>query len=156
VDAATSVPWLTEPIARFGDRLGTVLFRVPAGVRLDLARLEAVLRQWPRTMPVTFEFEDASWHVDEVFDLLTRHEAALCATEGPDDAGPPTVRRTGPFLYLRLRRHDYDAAGIAAWAARIEPFLAAGSDVFAFFRHDESGRATELAAELAAAVGGAG
>jgi len=31
VDPTASVPWLTEPLRRFGDRLGTVLFRVPDG-----------------------------------------------------------------------------------------------------------------------------
>jgi uncharacterized protein YecE (DUF72 family) len=67
------------------------------------------------------------------------------------DAGPPEppiVRRTGAFLYLRLRLHDYDDDSLAAWAARIEPFLTAGDDVFAFFRHDPVGRAAELALEL--------
>ena len=62
------------------------------------------------------------------------------------------MRRTGPFLYLRLRRHDYTADEIAAWAARLDPFLDAGDDVFVFFRHDEAGRGPELAAELAAAL----
>ena len=60
------------------------------------------------------------------------------------------IRRTGSFLYLRLRRHDYDAAALDAWAARIEPFLAAGDDVYVFFRHDAVGRAAELALELRA------
>ena len=58
------------------------------------------------------------------------------------------IRRTGSFLYLRLRRHDYDAAGIDSWAARIEPFLAAGDDVYVFFRHDPVGHAAELALDL--------
>ena len=42
------------------------------------------------------------------------------------------------------------AGGIDAWAARIEPFLAAGDDVYVFFRHDPVGRAGELALELSA------
>ena len=58
----------------------------------------------------------------------------------PEDPEPPTLRRTGPFLYLRLRRHDYTPDELAAWAARIEPFVADGLDAFVFFRHDEVGR----------------
>ena len=69
---------------------------------------------------------------------------------GSLDPEPPFIRRTGSFLYLRLRRPDYDAAALDAWAARIEPFLAAGDDVFVFFRHDPVGRAAELAAEMLA------
>jgi uncharacterized protein YecE (DUF72 family) len=72
----------------------------------------------------------------------------LCVTERAEDAEPPAIRRTGPFLYLRLRRHDYDAGSLAAWADRLEPFLAAGDDAYVFFRHDEVGRGAELALEF--------
>ncbi len=151
-DPAASIPWLTEPYRRFGDRLGAVLLRVPDGSRRDDARLAAALAAWPRDLPVAFEFQDPSWHVDETFTALADAGAALCATEGPDDDAPPVIRRTGPFLYLRLRRHDYSTEGLAAWAARLEPFLAAGDDAFVFFRHDEVGRGPELASALADAV----
>jgi uncharacterized protein YecE (DUF72 family) len=151
-DPAGSVPWLTESLATFGERLGTVLFRVPSPARVDVDRLERLLATWPRDVPLTLEFQDPSWHVDEVFQQLTEHGAALCATDLPDDPGPPTLRLTGPFLYLRLRRDDYTPDEVNAWARRLAPFLAAGSDAFVFFRHDETGRATELAEELRTAV----
>ena len=152
LDPAGSVPWLTDPYRAFGTRLGTVLFRVPEGVQRDDARLRALLDAWPRELPLTMEFQEASWHVDETFDALARSGASLCTTELPEDAEPPTIRRTGPFLYLRLRRHDYGPAEIGAWADRLEPFLSAGDDAFVFFRHDEVGRGPELAASLAEAV----
>jgi uncharacterized protein YecE (DUF72 family) len=151
-DPTGSVPWLTESLATFGERLGTVLFRVPSPVGVDVDRLSALLAAWPRDVPLTFEFQDASWHVDEVFEQLTEFGATLCATDLPDEPEPPTLRLTGPFLYLRLRRDDYSAAEVDAWAQRLMPFLASGRDAFVFFRHDETGRAAELAAELAAAV----
>ena len=154
VDAAASVSWLTGPYRAFGERLGTVLFRVPDGVDRDDARLAALLAAWPRDLPLAMEFQDASWHVDETFDALTRTGAALCTTELPDDPEPPTIRRTGRFLYLRLRRHDYSQAELDAWAARLEPFLTAGDDAYVFFRHDEVGRGPELAEALAAMVAG--
>jgi uncharacterized protein YecE (DUF72 family) len=154
VDPAASVPWLTGPYRAFGERLGTVLFRVPDGVRRDDAKLAALLAVWPADLRLTVEFQDASWHVDETFAALAGAGAALCATELPGDDEPPTLRRTGPFLYLRLRRHDYSEAELAAWAARVEPFVAAGDDVFAFFRHDDVGRGAELALEFGQALGG--
>ncbi len=185
-DPAESVAWLTEPLGHFGERLGAVLFRIPAEVRRDGpwvsgdtaladARLAALVGAWPRDIPLVVELQDPSWHVDETFAALRGAGAVLCTTDLPpegdegaggtaeargggpraasgssDDAGPPTIRRTGPFLYLRLRRHDYDAAGLDAWVARIEPFLASGDDVYVFFRHDPVGRAAELALELRA------
>lgn len=172
-----SVTWLTEPLAEFGERLGAVLYRVPGEIRRDgpwvggdvgLAdqRLAALLAAWPREIPLVVELQDPTWHVDETFALLRATGAVLCITElppegdeearggsrtAPDDGTtrePPIVRRTGSFLYLRLRLHDYDDAALGAWAARIEPFLAAGDDVYAFFRHDPVGHATELALDL--------
>jgi uncharacterized protein YecE (DUF72 family) len=155
---AESVPWLTEPLPAFGARLGAVLFRVPANVHRAAdgstdGRVAALLAAWPVTLPLTLEFQHASWHVDEVLDLLREAGTVLCATELPEDEAAPTLRLTGSFLYLRLRRHDYPEPEIEAWAERLAPFLEAGRDVFAFFRHDESGRATELARKLVDQVG---
>ncbi|HET9852525.1 MAG TPA: DUF72 domain-containing protein [Candidatus Limnocylindrales bacterium] len=171
-----TVEWLTEPLGDFGERLGAVLYRVPAEIRRDgpwvegnvaLAdeRLRALLTAWPRAIPLVVELQDPSWHVDETFAALREAGAVLCITELPPEgdegatgAGdapsePPIVRRTGPFLYLRLRRHDYDAAELDAWAARLQPFLDAGDDAYVFFRHDAVGRAGELALELLRRVG---
>jgi len=146
------MPWLTGPYRAFGSRLGTVMFRVPEGIRRDDARLAALLAAWPGDLPLTLEFQDPSWHVDETLAALASIGAVLCTTDLPDMPDLPTLRRTGPFLYLRLRRHDYDAAEIDAWADRLEPFLAAGDDAYVFFRHDATGRGPELARSLAAAV----
>ena len=147
------------------------------------ARLEALLVAWPRAIPLVVELQDPSWHVDETFAALRQAGATLCITELPPegdegaipagaadpggtsgparaaaaaDREPPIIRRTGSFLYLRLRLHDYDAAALDAWAARIEPFLTAGDDVYAFFRHDPVGRAAELALALRGRLSGKG
>ena len=146
------LPWLTAPYRAFGERLGTILFRVPANVQRDDDRLGDLLAAWPRDLHLTMEFQDASWHVDETTAALAQVGAALCATDQPDDPEPVTIRRTAPFLYVRLRRHDYAPQEIEAWAARLEPFLDAGDDAYVFFRHDEMGRGPELAMALTAAV----
>jgi len=155
VSPEESIPWLTAPMRRFGERLGTVLFRVPDGVKRDDDRLATLLALWPRDLPLTMEFQDPSWHVDEVFAELAGAGAALCTTELPEDDAPPSIRRTGPFLYLRLRRHEYAREDLAAWAARLEPFTADGLDAFVFFRHDDAGRGAELALEFSAMTGSA-
>jgi uncharacterized protein YecE (DUF72 family) len=147
------LPWLTDPYRRFGERLGTVLFRAPDTAKRDDERLGALLAAWPRDIPLTLEFRDPSWADDEVTDALLGAGAVLCTTEAEDDEEPPVLRRTGPFLYLRLRRHDYTAAELDAWYARLDPFLGAGDDAYVFFRHDEAGRGAELALELLARSG---
>jgi len=154
-----SVAWLTERLDGFGERLGAVLYRVPHNVSRrpdgssDLA-VQRLLAAWPRGIPLTMEFQHASWHVDETFSALREAGAILCTTELPESEAPPDIRVTGTGLYLRLRRTDYDADELARWAARIRPFLDAGHPVLAFFRHDETGRAAELAQDLTALVEG--
>ncbi len=150
------LPWLTDPYRRFGNRLGTVLFRVPDNVKRDDDRLRAMLAAWPRDLALTVEFGDPSWASDETVASLLDAGAVLCATEGPDDESPPMLRRTGPFLYVRLRRHDYTPEELVAWHGRLEPFLAAGDDVYAFFRHDETGHGAELALRLQELASGDG
>ena len=58
-----------------------------------------------------------------------------------------TLGTTAPFAYARLRtRPGYSDAEVDAWAARLRPMLEAGKDVYAYFRHDETG-ANALSAE---------
>ncbi len=95
VDPVASVPWLTDPLREFGERLGTVLFRVPDNVRRDDDRLAAFLAAWPPDMPLTVEFQDPTWHVDEVFARLREAGAAVCTTELPEDQ-PSRPRSAAP------------------------------------------------------------
>jgi uncharacterized protein YecE (DUF72 family) len=148
VDPADSVDWLTTPLRRFGERLGTILFRVPDGVGRDDQRLAGLLSAWPVDLPLALEFQDPSWHVDEVFAAARDAGAAIVTTDHDTDPEPPSIRRSGPFLYLRLRRADYRPDELARWLDRLEPFLADGVDAYVYFRHDEVGRGAELALEL--------
>ncbi len=156
VDPAESVAWLTGPFRRFGERLGTVLFRVPDGVQRDDERLAGLLGAWPADLPLAMEFQEASWHVDETFAALAAVGAALVTTDLPDVDDPPTIRRTGPLLYLRLRRADYPPDELRRWLDRLQPFLADGVDALVYFRHDDVGRGAELALELAGLAAEAG
>lgn len=149
--AAGSVPWLTEALPNFGERLGAVLFRVPGEQPRDDAALDELLEAWPRDLPLVVELQHPAWHVDETFARLQAAGAALCATD-VDDADEPALRRTGGFLYLRLRRSAYDEATLDTWARRIAPFVADGMDAFIFLRHDGDGRNARLAESLPARV----
>ena len=151
-DPAVSVPWLTEHLARLDTRLGAMLFRIPSGIARDDTRLAAVLAAWPSTVPLVVEARDATWHVDETFAALRRSGAVLCTTDLDDQEDPPDIRRTGPFLYLRLRRRVYDEAALDAWARRLVPFLDDGMDAYVMFRHDEDGSSALLAEAFEARV----
>ena len=115
------MPWLTETLPTFGERLGAVLFRVPGEVKRQDERLAGLLAAWPRSIPLVIEAQHASWHVDETFDALRAAGAVMCTTDLDELETPPDIRRIGPFLYLRLRRTDYDDAALDAWARRPGP-----------------------------------
>ena len=164
-DAPAAIGWLTPPLRLFGERLGSVLFRVPKEIQRDDDRLVALLGAWPRDLRLTMEFQHPSWRVDEVLDLLRAAGSAWCTTDLDEREDPPPLHVTAPWLYIRLRRTAYTPDELAMWAARVSPFLAAGHDVYVFFRHDEDGEsalralafqdqvAATLAAERAIAVG---
>jgi len=155
-DQPESVGWLTRPLDGFGSRLGSVLYRIPGEVaRTDERheRLTRLLELWPERFPLTMEFQDPTWQVDETFALLRAHGAVLCTTDLDELDEPPILRVTGQFLYLRLRRTTYSDIDLDAWAARISPFLDAGLDAYVFFRHDETGISPGRAIELARRLG---
>ncbi len=151
-DAAESVAWLTESLPEFGERLGAVLFRVPTEVARNDDRLGALLAAWPPSIRLVIEAQHASWHVDETFAALGAAGAVLCTTDLDEQDSPPDIRRTGPFLYLRLRRTTYDETALDAWARRLVPFLDDGMDALVVFRHDEDGTSALRAEGFAARV----
>jgi len=138
-DPTESVPWLTETLPVFGERLGAVLFRVPSEVPRNDERLAGLLAAWPRSIPLVVEAQHPSWTADETFAALRGGDAVLCTTDLDDQEETPDIRRTGPFLYLRLRRTAYSDAELDAWARRLVPFLDDGMDAYVLFRHDEDG-----------------
>ena len=154
-DPGGTLPWLTAPLASFGDRLGTALVRIPAGQDRDDARLARLLAAWPAQLPLALELHEPSWHVDETHAALRAAGVALVVTE-VDDAPDPPLTATGPFLYVRLRRTAYGTADLEDWAARLQPFLADGRDAYVFFRHDERGVTPGYARALATLLGGYG
>lgn len=138
-DPVQSFAWLAETLSGFGVRLGCVLMSVLGSLERDDAALERVLLAWPATLPLALELPHPSWSDEAVAERVAAAGMALVATDW-DDRDEPDIRRGGAFTYLRLRRQDYTEADIERWAERLEPMLAAGSDAYVFFRHDEDGQ----------------
>jgi uncharacterized protein YecE (DUF72 family) len=149
-----------EPVVRFaevsdalGTRRGPVLFQLPPFMRKDLPRLNdflALMREKAPALKAAFEFRHPSWFDDETSAALRTGAAALCISES-EDLSTPLVATTD-WGYLRLRRQDYDAAAIAAWAERISSETS-WRETYVFFKHEDEGKGPQLAAALLEKVG---
>ncbi len=133
-DAAREpVGYLYSTLAALGPKLGAVLFQLPPFMKKDLARLAEFLALLPEGHRAAFEFRNASWFADDVYDALRGAGAALCLSERADDEPPPLVE-TAPWGYVRLRLEQYSDADLARWADRL---AATGwQEIFAYFMHE--------------------
>jgi uncharacterized protein YecE (DUF72 family) len=129
-----------------GDKLGPALFQLPPFMKKDLPRLTDFLVQLPAGARTAFEFRHASWFSDDVYQALREHGAALCLAEA-DELATPIVATAG-WGYLRLRRTEYDEAGLATWVGRLRDLSAGWSEAFVYFKHEDAGKGPALAARL--------
>jgi uncharacterized protein YecE (DUF72 family) len=137
-----------KPLREAG-RLGPVLLQLPPNLRLDLDRLARFLDLLPGDTRFAFEFREASWFTEEVYDLLRAHDAALCVADAEELTVPDVV--TAGFAYYRLRRPPYDDPALRHWRSRSEDLMRESRDVYVLFKHEEdAGGALEAQRLLAA------
>jgi uncharacterized protein YecE (DUF72 family) len=144
-EAAEDLRYLTETALALGDRLGPVLFQLPPHLKLDRQRLETFVAALPQEPRAAFEFRHSSWFVQEVYDLLREHGAALVTADTGEEGDAPLTATAG-YGYLRLRRPDYDDADLEAWVARVkeQPW----EEALVFFKHEDEGAGPRLAARF--------
>lgn len=125
--------YLYKAIASLGPKRGPVLFQLPPNLKKDLPRLEAFLGLLPEGHGAAFEFRNASWFADDVYESLRRAGAALCLSEREDNAPPPIVQ-TAPWGYVRLRLEAYTEDDLRKWAATIA--ATSWKETFVYFMHE--------------------
>ncbi len=111
------------------------------------------------TLRYAVEVRHPSWLSDAALSVLREMNVALVAA---DTAGrhPHSVERTADFAYVRLHGSTalyasrYTDAELAAWAARVAAWNAAGDDVYVYFDNDAQGHAPHDAVRLAGLLGG--
>jgi uncharacterized protein YecE (DUF72 family) len=138
-----------------GEKLGPLLLQFPPSFRADVPRLAAFLELSRRlgALRLALEFRHASWFTREVDELVASHGAALVIGHSSRYPCAP-LETAAPFLYLRfhgpreLFASRYSQEELAAWAARIRSWLAAGRPVYAYFNNDVGGHAVENAQML--------
>ena len=138
-----------EPLRAAG-RLGAILFQLPPNMKLDMDRLRAFLKLLPDGIQVAFEFRHESWFEEATYAALRDHNAALCQAES-DELTVPDVA-TADFVYMRLRKTAYNEADCVSIRGKVERLLAAGQDVFLYFKHEDTPEGALYAEDLQRSV----
>jgi uncharacterized protein YecE (DUF72 family) len=141
------------------DKRGPVLLQIQDKMKVDVDRLENVLDVFSHHgVRVAFEMRHPSWLADEVFKVLTRHNAALVAGDWATFTTPLVI--TGDWLYIR--RHGPDPGAMYAGSYSDEQLrkdldaLASHArrckEAYVFFNNDIGGWAPKNAATLQAMI----
>ena len=136
-DASEEVGYFFYAAEALGEKLGPVLFQLPPFARKDAGVLRDFFATLPKTARAAFEFRHPSWFDDEVYSILSEHNAALCGGDSDEgDRSPPLVP-TAKFGYLRLRAPSYDEKGLGTWAEKIQaqPF----EEAYVYLKHEVLG-----------------
>lgn len=112
-------------------RRGPLLLQLPPTMERDDARLAYALDALPPWIEVAVELRHESWHREEVFALLERHDAAYVVRSGAHL--PCVLRATSPLVYVR-------------WHG-------AGHRVLGYFNNDGHGHAVHDVRRLRARLG---
>jgi uncharacterized protein YecE (DUF72 family) len=161
-DPQTSTARFFERVTLLGEKLGPILFQLPPHWRPNLERLDAFIGGLPSGWKYAFEFRDASWMIEPVYEVLRRHNAALCVYDFNRRESPKEL--TADFMYVRLHgpggpyQGKYSPEAIGEWAREIAAWAypetgqdaeqRPGRSVYCYFDNDTAGYAPQNADEL--------
>jgi len=127
-------------------RLGPLLFQLPPNFKVDQVVLAEFLNLLPRTVRAAFEFRNESWFSEATWNTLRERNIALCVAETETRDTPDVV--TADYTYYRYRKPTYTAEERKKMIARLHEHNAAGRDVFAYFKHEETPEGALYAVDL--------
>ncbi len=135
-------------IGQLGEPLGTIFWQFPPSFKKDLARLSGFLELLPEDHTYAFEFRHVSWLDNEVYELLSKHNAAIVwqsSGKFPDDCTPTT-----DFIYIRFHglqggyKYSYTKEDLKPWADIVRQQLDEGREARLYF-NNPGGNAPESA-----------
>ena len=143
-----------------GDKAGVLIVQLPPNLERDDARLDYFLSALPGDIKTAVEFRHPSWETEDVYNLLSRHDAAYTVMSGAQL--PCNLRATASFVYVRMHGPDhehlyagsYSDADLRWWAERIREWERSGRDVYVYFNNDGEGHAVRNARTLHALLTG--
>ncbi len=151
-DPKNSLTAFFDHISVLDDKLGPILFQLPPHWNFNVERLSEFLDMLSNDYRYVFEFRDQSWHNQEVYDLLTKHNVAFCIYELEGFLSPKKI--TTDFVYVRLHgpngayQGNYDVPTLSGWAGAFFTWLSQDRKVYCYFDNDEAGYAAQNALKL--------
>jgi uncharacterized protein YecE (DUF72 family) len=146
-DAASWLPNHLDRVERLGPARGPTLVQLPPKWKRNVERLDELLTVAPSSMRWAVEIREPSWLHDDVFEVLRRHDAALCIHDMlPHHPWVLTtdwsyVRFHGPAAQTQKYYGRYGGRRLWRAAARLRAWLDGGCDVYAYFNNDRYGHA---------------
>ncbi len=134
------LPAFSQSVRALADRLGPIRIKVPQA--RDDGFLLLLLDSLDTDLRFARDFRHESWADDDVERALDERGVARV----------DSLAGTASFRYLRLREPPYDETGLAGWAERLRPLLAAGIEVYCYFKHEDEPTAPLYAERLRALV----
>lgn len=145
-EVADSLRTFVSVAGELGPQLAALLFQLPPNFKKDLPLLNEFLSLLPPKMKAAFEFRNASWLDDEVYDALKARNIALCIADSEARQTPAIA--TADYAYLRLRDEGYGEADIAKWAESAKQLDATCSAVFVYFKHEDEGKGAAFGQQM--------
>lgn len=155
-DPEASIARFFDRIDILGEKAGPVLFQLPPQWPVDADRLRDFLEALPGHYRYAFEFRNASWNTEKIYQVLRARDAGYCIFDLAGFQSPLTV--TSKLVYVRLHgpggkyQGDYSGGALDVWAGRIAAWHEEGRDAWVYFDNDDSGYAPKNALELKARV----
>jgi uncharacterized protein YecE (DUF72 family) len=149
-NAGDEVRAFVERSQALGDRMGPILFQCPPNLKFDEGLIRAFADDVPPSVPAAMEFRHPSW--DEAWPLLAESGIARCVADTDEREVAEDALSWQPFGFLRLRRTEYSDAELGVWAGRVRAALNGGSDVYCYFKHEDSAAGPRMALRLGAMV----
>jgi uncharacterized protein YecE (DUF72 family) len=156
-DAELGIERFFERVDRLGEKLGPIVFQLPPQWEVNAERLETFIEALPAGHRYAFELRNPTWHTEEIYGILRRHNAAFCIFEIAGFRSSCEI--TADFTYVRLHgpggayQGSYPAETLRKWADQIGQWRRELRAVYVYFDNDQAGYAVENALELKRLVG---
>lgn len=150
-DCKESLKIFYKSIVDFKSKIGPILIQLPPSFKANKDRLEEFIGLLNDKYQYTFEFRHETWFTDEIYEILSNNNIALCITDLKGNLSPEVI--TADFTYIRLHgpkntyKGSYGKTKLNAWKKKIENW-SSNISVYCYFDNDEKGYAIQDAKTL--------